>query len=143
MADGQATADKVTAQQLGTDPAKKPASAAPGTAFPVEDTEAKRIALQNRVKQAEKDLADAAAAAKQAAEPKITDFAGFPGGPFVISGENLKGTKAQDGVKLAGRTVQVTAVRESTIKGTVPADLKPGPIVVEAGSASFSGKLSA
>lgn len=100
-------------------------------------SEAEKIALANQVKIAEKTLADARAAETAAIKPVVFEFAGIPKGPFVIYGENLGKTRAQDGVRINGHTAVVTAVRANSIKGTVPQDVKPGPVSLEIGGQRF------
>jgi len=51
-----------------------------------------------------------------------------PGGPFNIDGEGFGLTKGR--VTIGGRDATVTRWTDTSIKGFVPPDLKPGPIEV-------------
>jgi hypothetical protein len=74
-----------------------------------------------------------AAAGYAPAEPKdnrIDDFAGSPGLPFAMYGEF--DTSGEPGiVTLNGRVVELTCWRGDTVKGTVPKDLRMGPVRIE------------
>lgn len=121
-----------------------PAAPAPG-ALPAPGVRSGRTPEQeahdNEVRAAEARLAQAREAQARANTPKVTSFVGIPNGPFVIEGENLGNVSKDGGVRIGGITATVTAVRPTSIKGTVPVDIKPGKnIRVEvAGAEPFTG----
>jgi hypothetical protein len=79
-------------------------------------------------------LASGQAASAVAANPpvvqkdsKVTDFGGSPGAPFAMYGDfGEPGT-----VTFNGRVVVLTSWREESVRGMVPADMRPGPIKIE------------
>lgn len=115
----------------------------------VVDAEATRIALANRVKDAEKALETARADEERAAKAVITGFSGFlrtqagmQVGLFRIDGENLGKVNPQTGVIINGITAKITALRPTSIKGVIPQDVKAGKVMVKAGEATFEGKIT-
>lgn len=113
---------------------------APTPPAPKSDLTAEQQAHENEVRAAEKRLADAKAAQAAAATPKVTSFVGIPNGPFVIEGENLGNVRRENGVKIDGLSVTLTAVRPHSLKGVTPRDVKPGKhVTVEVtGAAKFT-----
>lgn len=112
-----------------------------------DDTEAMRIALENDVKAAEKELERRRSAALASAKPVIQEFSGFLNkqngvqvGMFNIRGENLRSVGPN--VTLNGLTAKVTGLRDNCIKGLVPQDLTAGVVKVKAGDVIFDGTIA-
>lgn len=143
--DLQSAADKTTAQQMGeaTKGPTGPAAPAASDAAAKRQAEVDRLALHEDIAASRKRTADLEARAAAATKPVITKFVGIMSGPFTITGENLGGVSQQNGVSINGQVAVVTAVRATSIKGTLPRGVQPGPATVRAGETTFSGEVYA
>jgi hypothetical protein len=92
--------------------------------------EARAIRAENSAAEAKGQAASAVAGTVlgiPAKDSKIAEFGGSPGMPFAMYGEF-----GDPGVvTLNGRVVQLTAWRDGSVKGLVPADMQPGPVKIE------------
>lgn len=71
-------------------------------------------------------------------KPRITSFVGAVGGPFNLHGVNLGMPSL---ITIAGRPLNVSAWSDVRIKGTIPRDMKPGPVEVSVNGATFKTKI--
>lgn len=124
---------------------------------PLKDAEAALAALSSGaaapapvVEQPQAPAPEATAAPVPAAAtvaPGEIVFSGAIGGPFSIDGKGGFGEQstvanfvAPGSVLVNGRAVNVTRWKDKSIKGTLPADVTYGPVVVQApGNKTFNG----
>jgi hypothetical protein len=129
---------------MATDP-KAPAATTPATPAPAATTPATSAATAadgaKAVADAVTQVANAAVAAvqKTASAPKPLDVSGSPGGAFSIHGS---GFGSSGTLTIAGRQVKTTAWGDNRIKGTLPADIASGEVVIDSGGKKQTGTFT-
>lgn len=72
--------------------------------------------------------------------PTMVEFAGSPGRPFALYGENFG--QPRGFILFDGRPAEVTSWTDNKVKGTVPAEMERGEVTLTVAGATFKVKVA-